>query len=392
VPGRGRSTPDLGRGSKPVSVDELVHKPPHHSPPSTESIGLVSRPDSRRHTQPMDHRLGALAPTAALQQGAFSRLQAQRAGISDDVIAANLAANRWQRLHPGVFLVFTGPVPYSTRLWAGLLWAGEGAALCDATALGEHGLTGHEDADLVHVTVDHERKVVDPPGLKVYRRRRLEAFVHPVRVPRLVRLEDAALHRASRLDSLSAGLGLLADVCQQRLTTPNRLRDALAELPKLKSRKALWAVLDDIAVGAQSFLEITYLRRVERRHGLPAPCRQARSSTLGPRVWRDGQYDDWGVILELDGRLGHDGSHEQAKDRRRDLVVASQGRITLRHGYVEVVDQACETAALVARVLQTRGWTGEPVACGPHCGLPQTLQASPARDAGALPRSSRLAG
>jgi len=143
--------------------------------------------------------------------------------------------------------------------------------------LREFGLTGLEEQDGVHVAVDHQRKVVPPAGLVIHRRRRLERFVHPARVPCLVRVEDAALHRASRLQRTSLGLGLLADVCQQRLTTPHRLREALVDLPKLKSRKAVWAILDDIAVGAHAFVEISYLRLVERPHGLlPAPGRQKR--------------------------------------------------------------------------------------------------------------------
>ncbi len=335
---------------------------------------------ARRHTRvcpttirAMNQRLDSLIAVAVLQGGVFSRQQALRADISADTLAANLTTRRWQRVYPGVFTLYTGPLPYDARVWSALLWAGVGAALCDSTALRDYGVTGLEDDTILHVCVDHHRKVVEPPGLMLHRRRRLDSFVHPVRRPRTVRLEDAALHRASRLDALSEGLGLLSDVCQQRLTSPHRLRDSLAQLPKLESRKALWAVLDDIAVGAQSFLEISYLRDVERRHGPPPPDRQATGVSLGQRLWRDGEYDEWGVILELDGRLGHGWAADQSRDRRRDLVAAGHGRVTLRHGYDDVIDRACEAAALVARVWQNRGWTGSPVACGCECELPRTL-------------------
>lgn len=320
--------------------------------------------------------MAVIEPLLGPQCGALSRGQALAAGFTDDAIEAQLAGRRWQRAHPGVFIAFTGPLPDLTKLWAALLWAGDGAALCDVTALDRYGVQGLPAESDVHITVDHTRKVVRPPGIVLHRRRRLETFVHPVRAPRMVRLEDAALHRAARLaglNRLSDGLGLLADVCQQRHTSPSRLRDALAALPKLKSRKAFWAVLDDIAIGAQSFLEISYLRNVERAHGLPAPRRQAGGISLGRRVWRDGEYDEWGVIHELDGRLGHAAADDAASDRRRDLVSAGQGRVTARHGYDDVVDRACETAALMTRVLQVRGWAGAPVECRPACALTSTL-------------------
>ncbi len=321
----------------------------------------------------MPDRLAALDSTLRLQHGAFSRQQAHGAGFTDAAVLANVQARRWKVFFPGVYLAFTGPAPWMTRVWAGLLWAGPGAAVCDATALDLHGFTASEPVDTIHVAVDHQRRVVEPAGIELHRHRCLENFVHPVRIPRTVRVEDAALHRASALPSVAEGLGVLADVCQQRLTTPRRLRDALARRPKLKSRKAMWSVLDDISTGAHSFLEVSYLRRVERAHRLPRLDRQAGASSLGRRVWRDGEYAVWGVIHELDGRLGHEWADDRAADRRRDLIAAGQGRVTLRHGYADVVDDACQTAALVGRVLQARGWQGAPVPCGKSCTLSTTL-------------------
>ncbi len=325
----------------------------------------------------------APAPLTTLaegQAGVLSRSQLAAHGTTDASILANLKARRWQRVYRGVFATFTGPLPERSRLWAALLWAGEGAALGDVTALREYGFVTTESDPLIQVRVDHDRRVIVPPGIELKRRRRLDEFVHPVRVPRVLRVDDAALHAASSRPRLVDGFGLLADVCAQRLTTPRRLRDALVGLPKLRSRKALWSVLDDIASGAHSFLELSYLERVERAHRLPTPRRQAADSVVGRRVWRDAEYDDWGVILELDGRLGHDESAGRAGDRRRDLIAASRGRCTIRNGYVEVTELACDTAALVASVLTARGWPGWPVGCGDSC------------DIGARMASFRLAG
>ena len=223
----------------------------------------------------MDSRLAALSSALDLQRGAFSRAQALESGFSDDAIAAQLAARRWQRAFPGVFAAFTGPLPDQTRLWAALLWAGKGAALCDVTALGQYGVQGLP-ADIRCAC--HRRPHPQggaPPGIVLHRRRRLESFVHPVRVPRHGETggrSPASGGGAGWLNRLADGLSLLADVCQQRHTSPRRLRDALALLPKLRSRKTFWAVLDDVVAGAQTF----------PRDQLPQQGR-ARSSTC-PRL------------------------------------------------------------------------------------------------------------
>jgi hypothetical protein len=252
-------------------------------------------------------------------------------------------------------------------VWAGLLWAGNGAALGRSTALRQFGGKGVPDEGTIHVVVDHAVRISDTVGVAVTRRQDLTGLVHPVKRPPSVRLEDAALHEAAARTRVSDGLAILADVCQQRATTEARLRQTLTELPRLRNRRVWAAVLDDVASGANSLLEVRYLRDVERAHGLPTPNRQQVGTSVGRRVWRDGEYPAFGVTLELDGRLGHEWATDRRHDRRRDLVVAGSGGVTLRHGYADVLEEACETAALVVRVLWSRGWPGQPKACGRAC-------------------------
>jgi hypothetical protein len=309
------------------------------------------------------------------QSGVLSRAQLLAGGLSDETIEAGLRARRWRRLHPGVYALFTGPVPEQSRIWSALLWAGSGAVLAGTTALRGFGLERFADERVVEVLVDHTRRVRSVPGVLVRRRADLSRFVHPAKSPPSVRVEDAVLHTAAGRADVGSGLALIADACQARLTEPGRLRTALDQFPRLR-RRAVWAaVLTDVAEGAHSYLEVSYLRRVERPHRLPRPDRQRAGTSVGRRVWRDGAYAALGVALELDGRIGHDWASDRGRDRRRDLVLAGRGALTIRIGYDDVVARPCETAALVARVLWSRGWRGRPVACGAACRLETFLAA-----------------
>ena len=197
------------------------------------------------------------------------------------------------------------------------------------------------------------------------RRRDLPRYLHPVKRPPSVRLEDAVLHEAAAGSGLADGLAVIANACQERRTSPARLRSSLELFPQLTRRDRRVAVLDDVASGAHSYLEITYLHRVERAHGLTSPDRQRQGISQGRRAWRDGDYPQFEITLELDGRLGHDWSSDRKKDRKRDLLIAGRGGVTLRQG--------CETAAYVVRVLWARGWRGQPVLCGTGCRLNEVL-------------------
>lgn len=68
--------------------------------------------------------------------GAVTRAQAMRSGITDDGIRARVSSGRWQRILPGAFVTFSGPVPRDTYLTAIVLHAGDGAVLSHHTRLG----------------------------------------------------------------------------------------------------------------------------------------------------------------------------------------------------------------------------------------------------------------
>ena len=77
-------------------------------------------------------------------------------------------------------------------------------------------------------------------------------------------------------------------------------------------------------------------------------------------------YEQFGVIIELDGRAGHEGVRPAFRDLERDNAHAEHNLITLRYGSADVRGKPCEVAAQVATALRSRGWTGVYAGC-PRC-------------------------
>jgi very-short-patch-repair endonuclease len=148
----------------------------------------------------------------------------------------------------------------------------------------------------------------------------------------------------------------------QRLTTTDRLLAAVNRRPRLRWRRALLATLREVDDGCHSILELRYARGVERAHSLPRGRRQR-----GRDRWRDDiAYEDYGVQVEIDGRLAH--PDERAfRDRHRDNAAVLAGSRVLRYGYTDVTSHPCSVARQVAEVLRSAGWPGTARACAKGC-------------------------
>jgi hypothetical protein len=120
-----------------------------------------------------------------------------------------------------------------------------------------------------------------------------------------------------------------------------------------------------VAAGTNSALERRYLRDVERAHGLPEGRRQGRAASGGKSAYRDVHYERERTLVELDGKLGHDGTEDRWDDLDRDVASAVDGDLTVRVGWRQVLD-ACRLAEPVGAILKARGWEGDVQPC-PHC-------------------------
>ena len=160
---------------------------------------------------------------------------------------------------------------------------------------------------------------------------------------------------------------LLLSACQRRLTTAARLRHAAQRRSRMRWRALVKDVLADVVDGVQSTLERRYVRDVERPHGLPRGRRNKGEGERGHRRYRDVRYRRWRLVVELDGRAAHPEEWKERDDLRDNDILADEGVRTLRYGWRSVTGKPCATAAQVADVLRSNGWTGSLRACGLDC-------------------------
>jgi hypothetical protein len=94
---------------------------------------------------------------------------------------------------------------------------------------------------------------------------------------------------------------------------------------------------------------------VEQAHGLPPASKQVRFTKFdGSRGRRDRYYEEYGLIVELDGRRYHPDERSHL-DQARDNDAIATGGSTLRYGWDDVTRRQCAVAVQVHAALAKRG-------------------------------------
>ena len=313
------------------------------------------------------------------QDGVISRRQVVSAGFDDNFIERKIRRREWARVHRGVFVNHTGPLTWGQCAWAAVLFYWPAVLSHNSAVYPGNDSQGRA----IHVAIEHPRKpACRLPDVEVHRLSGLNSRAQWNLSPPRMRLEEAVLDMCAATRSRLDALATATDVCQRRRTTARRLLAALACRQRMRHGQWLRRALADVADGALSVLEHAYLNRVERAHGLPRGHRQKPNRSVDGATYRDVDYEEFDLIVELDGRLWHEGLRQRAKDMERDLDAAVDGRKSVRVSWAQSVDTPCTTAGKLGRLLQRRGWQGSVHPCGPDCALPGWL---PAPDAGNQP-------
>lgn len=295
------------------------------------------------------------APTPALleladaQSGLLSCSQVVELGGSEALIRRCVRDGHWHRLTAGILSTTRSP-SWLGWVWAGVLVAGPSAVVGGAAAAHLHRI-GPEPRIIDIWAPDNSPRWRSPWRFhRAWRAGRGE--------PARVSLEQATIDvcSAGSPDDVAA---TLASALGTRRTSPGALRSLALESPTLRHRGLVLSMLEDVGSGAESPLEVRYMRDVERAHGLPTAQRQVRVSS-GTRT--DVGYLDHLVLVELDGRLGHDGTGAW-RDWARDNNHAMSHFTTLRYGWHDVVRRPCDVAWQVGEALAQGGWAGMPRRC-----------------------------
>jgi hypothetical protein len=287
------------------------------------------------------------------------------------MIKFRLQSGRWQQLRHGIYATFSGTPGRAVWLWAAVLSAGPGAALSHETAAELHRLSDRP-VEAVHVTIPHNRRIVAAEGICLHRSVRvMDAVEQGARPPRTT-VEETVLDLVQAAGSFDDVCGWVTRAVARELTDEARLRAAMTKRGRLRWRDDLRDVLEAAVTGDHSVLEYRYHRDVERAHGLPEPGRQTPFTAKdGRRGRRDRVYQDYGVVVELDGRLAHP-EENRWKDKARDNAAAAEGQQSLRYDWAAVAQRPCATAAEVIGVLRKHGWQGRPKPCSPGCPVQRT--------------------
>ena len=309
----------------------------------------------------MDGELDAVMAMARRQSGVVSRAQAL-SRISGGTLRWLVSSGRWQRLAPGVYAVHRGPLTWRMRAQAALLHAGDGACLAGVSAAHVHGFAERQPP-VITIAIPHRRRVTRVPGIRVVRRTHLVAEL--VSGLPVTSAADTVLDCCcDRLLSERDVVALVAEAVACQATTADAVAETLRARARHPRRRIIQLAVGDVDVGAQSVLEVMALRRVIRAHDLPTMAVQVPAD--GGRVRRDFENERFGVVLEVDGRRGHEGAGRIA-DLRRDRRASRDGLITLRAGWVDVDFEPCDLALDLYGTYVSRGYTGDIEACSARC-------------------------
>ena len=257
------------------------------------------------------------------QSWALSRRQLYAAGITRAEVRANLKARRWQLVGRHVVVVHTGPLALDTTLWAAQLSGGPRARLDGASSLIAAGLRGF-DIDRHRVSVPRGARVFRDRVVDVRqtRRWRTDDATGGAGPPR-TRSEIAAVRGALWARSDRQAALLLAMVVQQGVAPAERIGQALLQVKRDRRLTFVIDVVTDLLGGVRSLAELDFARECRRR-GLPEPTRQVVRRGRNGRYYLDVVWEEWGVVVEVDG-IHHALAQEVVDDalRHNDVTLGN---------------------------------------------------------------------
>ena len=304
---------------------------------------------------PYDGRLvGRALALAAEQGGVVSRRQLYGMGVTRWVVKGNVRARRWRKIGDQSIAVHTGPLSREGHWWAAVFQGGPRAMLDGASALEAAGLERFSNTR-VRVSVPRGAKVRRSKRYDIRQTRRWSPDDRePTGVPRS-RPAVAAIRGALWAVTDRQATYLLTLTVQQGMTSPESLGIELLRIKRDKRRALLALVINDLLDGARSLGEIDVARELRRR-GLPEPDRQVLRKDKKNRYYLDLYWDDYGLVVEIDG-IHHAWANNVVGDALRQNSLVISGDVVLRLPLLGLRLQPDDFFDQIEDALVARGWS-----------------------------------
>jgi hypothetical protein len=257
----------------------------------------------------------------------------------------------------GVVVLHNGPLSSEELHRVALAAAPPGAVLGGLTGADYDGLEGFPDDQTTIVVPGSSTKPHPLPDVRLHWSTELSSLdVNPVSNPRRTRFARSVVDAASERIPHARARAILLAGCQQRITTAERLADALSRRGPCRHRALIRQTIGDVRGGVESLPERDF-DRLWRRAGLPAPSAQRVLFRPDGRAYLDRSWDQFGVACEIHG-IPHMMVGRWDADLMRQNEVAILGprllvftSFAIRHRGDVVVDQ-------LVRMLRSAGWRG----------------------------------
>ena len=225
------------------------------------------------------------------------------------------------------------------------------------TGAGYDGLEGFPDEQTTIVVPGSSTTPHPLPDVRVRWSTELsQRDVHPIGNPARTRAARSLVDAASERVPLARSRAILLAGCQQRITGPDRLADALSRRGPCRHRALIRETIADVRGGVDSLPERDF-DRLWRQAGLPAPSAQRLLLRPDGKAYLDRCWDRYGVACEVHG-IPHMHVDRWDADLLRQNEVAIVGprllqftSFAVRHRGELVIDQ-------LTRMLRSAGWQG----------------------------------
>lgn len=291
--------------------------------------------DRHRRVQAASEETGFVLDHRRLRELGVTRFQA----------AAQVASGRWSRVGRQTFSTRDAPLEDLAQRWRAVWEAGERIAVVDGvSALQAAGLKGWKE-EVVHISAVHRHNVAHIDGVAVHKViRRVDGEKIGAGLPRTTPAV-AAIRAAHWAVSDRQAATLMAMTVQQRLATGAQLLMAQRRVRGRTRRALVRRVALDVADGAQALGELEFAEACRRR-GLPEPTRQALRILPGGHAYLDVYFEEYGLVVEIDG-AGHLWGLNGLDDNIRANSVVIDGDRVLR---VNVIGLRLEEEVIMDQV------------------------------------------